>query len=257
MQDKDASETDSQGYLVNTAGTTASAVVTAGIDASWAWWNHTYPDFVPLASGRAGDCNIFGPLCQTGTVTVGVKINNSTTTTTVAPCSLYLSQQAKSLAPSWGLFEPWQYEILVWEDVYFGPGTSVWLSSFGHSPECTSFAAIEAAFTSATQPLGPITSAAVLSGCPSNDTGLLGPWKAYTPPAVENQHGHDFFSCCGWCTLHVPRVRVIYFPDAFASSCSQGPGFYSSAYDNMTRAPSTPASNEFVPVTAVESGYTL
>lgn len=78
-------------YLVNSIGIHVTQFTT-GAGYSWAWWNHTYSDFIPLASYQAGSHYIFGPLCQTVTVTVGVNINNSIATTTAVPCLSYLSQ---------------------------------------------------------------------------------------------------------------------------------------------------------------------
>ena len=243
-----------------------ATVTTNGVtNSSWAWWNQTYPNYVPLASDQAGNCDVFGPLCQTGTVTVGVNLS-STTTTTVIPCSSYLSQQASSIAPDWGSEYPldiYPYEMHDWPDTYLVGKVFPWLSSFGHSPQCTSFGALlapeffEAAPTTTSGAPPIITPAPELPGCAS---GLSGPWQAYIPPRVVNSNGPSEWSCCGICTLNVPRVRVVYFPDESAAPCSAGPSAISqgfSAYGNTSEPPSLPASNGEGLVTAVYSGHTL
>ena len=151
-------------------------------------------------------CDIYGPLCQTGSITVGVDKTSATTTTTV-PCSLYLTAQAAYLSavePNPGAIFPF------WPDD--------WGNSFGYSPQCTSYAQVW-------QRGGQYT----ISNCGSSDTviqasrpsnGIALPTQI--PPGVLRAvpgAPHEVYECCGNCSLHVPQVRLYYFPDNDAPQC--------------------------------------
>ena len=141
-------------------------------------------------------CNIYGPICQTGSITVGVSSRNTTTTTTTT-CSSYLSSQSawlKAHNPREG--ENFAYN---WPEQ--------WRTNFGRSPECKSYA-------EAWQHRDQYT----FSGCGTNDavvpasTGIFLP--SQIPPGVINIIPFGSFECCGNCSLDVPEVRLYYFPDA-------------------------------------------
>ena len=160
------------------------------------------------------ECNLWGPLCQTGTIVVDVNLTTTTMKTTV-PCSVYLSAQATSAQRyGWGAIQGWfGYESQNGYDM-----------SFGRSPECTSYA-------HHVQNKIPIS----LSGCGQNALGTI-----YSP---DNNHGltdeflknlpggilryvtkgpfQEAYYCCGSCFMEVDEIRVLYFPDESIQSCSQ------------------------------------
>lgn len=228
------------------ASLTATSNTTSNLPTAW----DDPSNFIPLASDQAGKCNIFGPLCQTGTVTVSVNLQ-STTTTTVVPCSSYLLAQASWVAPSSRSFD----NAIEWPPLK--TQISAWGSSFGRSPECTAFA--DAADPGVGNNFLASVSAPVLQGCPNNATGSLAPWESYMPPGILRTNGPHYFDCCDGCTLNVPRVRVLYFPDPSAPSCNTTNVTNSSVILSSVLPTSSGKHQERAetPVTAVYSGYTL
>ena len=60
--------------------------------------NTTAPYFpYNIPYNQTQECDIYGLACQTESITVGVNLT-TTTTSTVLPCSLYLTAQSKYLA---------------------------------------------------------------------------------------------------------------------------------------------------------------
>lgn len=55
-----------------------------------------FPPFVLLSSNPSSGCDLFGPLCQTGSIVAEVEHTGTTITTTV-PCSDYLRAQSAFL----------------------------------------------------------------------------------------------------------------------------------------------------------------
>ena len=153
-------------------------------------------------------CDIYGPICQTGSITVGVDLTSITTTATF-PCSSYLTAQAAYLSS----FQPNPGAIFP-----FWPGD--WDSGFGHSPECKSYAEVW-------QRGGQYT----ISNCGSSDTviqaaapsdGIALPTQV--PPGVLRAipaTPHEVYECCGNCSLNVPEVRLYYFPDNATPLCER------------------------------------
>ena len=155
--------------------------------------------------GQSQQCNIFGPICQTGHITVGVSLASSTTTTTL-PCSSYLTSQAAHLLS--GKLE--SGGVITLQDAL------EWLTAFGRSPECRSYAEVyqnEAQYT--------------FSDCGTRNTiiqasqGFSLPTQI--PPAVVDRFRPLDYACCGNCTLIVPEVRLFYFPDQVAPQCAGQP----------------------------------
>ena len=148
------------------------------------------------------DCNIYGALCQTGSITVGVNLTTATATaTTVLPCSSYLSAQSTYIASENypgdlnGYFFP--------EDLSDGSDLSNWAINFGQSPECRSFA------ESISQ------EKYTFSGC-----GKYADPSLQIPPGVLRYAGHaTTYMCCGNCSLDIPEVRLYYFPDKTSIDC--------------------------------------
>ena len=146
-------------------------------------------------------CDIYGALCQTGSITVGVNLT-SKTSTTVLPCSSYLTAQSSFL----GRNDP---DEVIWP--------IEWQTHFGRSPECKSYAQ---AFDR-----GQYTA----SNCGSGNTsvhpiankGSFDDYPMQIPPGVLRYWTADiFYSCCGNCSLEISEVRLYYFPDGTATECS-------------------------------------
>ena len=155
-----------------------------------------YPAFVPPSANANQACDIYGPLCQTGSITVGVNVSNTVTTTTTA-CSCYLTAQKLTAT------------------------TCAWCSpSFGRSPQCTSFAKMRASPTAA-------VGAPIFSNCPNDRlTGISALGSAdHLLPALPNVGGADGNNtrdaCCGQCFASIPQVRVAYFPTSPNVTCQR------------------------------------
>ena len=183
------------------------------------------------------ECNIYGPICQTGSITVGVNIATETTTT-VLPCSSYLTEQSTYLLPdSLGSL----YDM--------GEVPLDWMNNFGHSPECTSYAAeyVNQLYT--------------ISGCGDQDTVIgnqdNGAYPTQIPPAVVRRMSPYYNAlCCGNCSLSASEVRLYYFPDSSAPNCEYNQTSNSSSMlsgQNRKRAHSLISNGSIV----VTSGYTL
>ncbi len=200
---------------------TTSPLQTSPISAS----SSEFPNFIRPSINPTAECNLWGLLCQTGLIAVGVNMTSTVTTTTV-PCSYYLSAQAESASPGFLRRGPLQW-----------PPEYDYLSSFGHSPECSAYAAYEEAHPiyygwsgrSDTVPVEErqsIDHNEMISAYSPTQCGLdfKDDPKYYTPPGVSNFHGlggpgFDWF-CCGGCTLHIPEIRLLYFPTSGTDHCS-------------------------------------
>ena len=153
-------------------------------------------------------CDIYGPICQTGSITVGVDLT-STTTTATYPCSSYLSAQSAYLAS----FEPNPGAIFP-----FWPGD--WAGSFGHSQQCKSYAEVWQGGGQYTFSNCGSENTVIPASLPSDGIAL----PTQIPPGVLRAisgHGHEVYECCGNCSLDVPEVRLYYFPDDAAPQCEQ------------------------------------
>ena len=146
-------------------------------------------------------CDIFGPICQTGLITVNVSLASSTTTTTL-PCSSYLTAQAAHLLSA--KVESGGHITL--EDA------REWLTAFGRSPECRSYAKIQRNEENYT-----------FSVCGNRNTIIQASEQfslpAQIPPGVFDRFRPLDYACCGNCTLIIPEVRLLYFPDPAAPQC--------------------------------------
>ena len=195
-----------------------------------------YPPFIRPSINPTAECDIFGPLCQTGSITVGVS-TGTTAATAVVPCSYYLSVQSASVPPM----------------VHTGLNKSLdpWYLSFARSPQCTSFArALNPGLSS--------KDALTLPRCPSNDTH---PGKAvlsadkYIPAGVSIRDYSDPTGkrdtwCCGPCSIFIRGVKIIAFPPNYDHTCSH-PGFTMPRMDILT------GSSEKNIRTAISNGFTL
>ena len=169
--------------------------------------NSTVPTILPAPYGHSNfsfyipfnqtqQCDIYGPICQTGSITVGVSVAPTRTTSSTLACSSYLGAQSDYLSHFQNPEQPGNYFP------YFPPE---WTKNFGRSPECRSYA-------KAYQEKSQLT----LSGCPNNaavsayQDGLL---PSQLPPGIIRHHEFDWWHCCGNCSLDVPQVRLFFFPD--------------------------------------------
>ena len=177
-----------------TANSTKNATITRSSISS-------FPAFLRPSVNPSPECDIWGPLCQTGTIVVAVNLTSTTTITTV-PCSYYLSAQSSSVESA--------------SEASHARGPLDYRSSFGRSPQCTSYQ--KAYLDNAAYPL---------SNCPKNDSGALLPAYNYFPAGsggVVGGHATDFFYCCGNCTMFIDQVKVLYFPEDGGNGCAKGNG---------------------------------
>ena len=169
-----------------------------------------FPYIIPY--GQTQDCDIYGPICQTGSITVRVNLTTATATT-VLPCSSYLSAQSTYLSyqnDESGLSDP----LWVFHNGEFDPPVLLdWDINFGQSPECRSYAEAMSQ--------GQYT----FSGCGSSSLVVeagqdSGDPPPQIPPGVARFAGHDsWYTCCGNCSLDIPEVRLYYFPDKISIDC--------------------------------------
>lgn len=191
------------------------------------------------------DCNIYGPICQTGSITIDVNLTTAITST-VLPCASYLSAQSSYVTDLGriGCFR----QSYAGDD---GDPLISWQKKFGESQECRSYAQA--------MKKGQYT----ISDCGSNTTviqvDLLGGFDSPSPipPGVSQELCEDHnFTCCGNCSLDIPEVRLFYFPDKNHVDCQN------SQTSNLTSITSAPIQKRVHSLvadgsTAVVSGHTL
>ena len=173
-----------------------------------------FPYIIPY--GQTQECDIYGLVCQTGSITVGIDLN-TTTTTTVLPCSSYLTAQSNYIVGI-GQYQNDGQEMQ-WVGGMMTGILGTWAASFGRSPECTSFAQ---AFRN---------SRYTFSDCGSRNTifstqvfwdwGDSFGYPPQIPPGLARYYdGYEMSStCCGDCTLDFSELRLYYFPDGNSTDC--------------------------------------
>ena len=200
--------------------------------------NFTYS----IPYGQLQECDIYGPLCQTGSITVTVNLTN-VTTATVLPCSSYLTLQS--------------YYLRAQGDLFLGDyPTDHWYTSFGRSPQCTSLAQAYSR--------GQFT----LSNCGNNDTVMNADFVSHPtdpgqipslqqPPGMLRQFNMNYVgTCCGNCTPDISEGRLYYFPDNTSSDCSSDKTYNSTLLSagNLEKRAQSIIANASI---AVVSGNTL
>ena len=172
-----------------------------------------FQHFAPLAALPSQQCDPYGPLCQQGTITVGMT-NASTVKTTAIPCSSYLSAQAQYV----------QSDKLA---------HTSWWRAFGRSDQCTALAdSFHKARLHSSEP-------AYLSSChDDSQTTTATTQRQILPPAVHwDWVGNGTMRCCGPCAIFIPRVRLAYFPPEPRLPCKN---FVRDVQESvMTSAPNT------------------
>ena len=183
-----------------------------------------FPYIIPY--GQTQDCNIYGPACQTGSITVGVNLT-TTTTNTVLPCSSYLSAQFAHLKHEQHGGFPLIYpeandsseltqdlENDGWEgDDDLLPRLRDWNINFGQSPECRSYAEAMSSGKYTFSECG--GSNTVISTSP----GLSWDYPSEIPPRLVRLFGVFEETCCGNCSLNIPAVSLYYFPNNSTIDC--------------------------------------
>ena len=162
--------------------------------------------------GRSQECDIYGPICQTGSITVGVNLTY-TTTTSVLPCSSYLTAQSQYLQPS-GLVDDDYYE-----NAFLDGKPDYWGISFGQSPECKSYVrAYGRGYY--TFPECGISSTVF-------QTDQVSVYPSQIPPGLIRRFSPTYSKgfCCGNCSLNLPEVRLYYFPDSSITDCHYNTSF--------------------------------
>ena len=183
----------------------------------------TVPPFIRPSVNPAPECDIWGPICQTGTIAVAVDLITTTTITTV-PCSCYLEAQSISA-------------------IKFIEGGG-YFPTFQRSPQCTSYVPEVKANLDIY-----LNNTDIQPTCADYNNSKLDllPYGvvAGLPPAV--------YFCCGPCTPSIQQIQVFYFPEDDCSICPT----YTSGLSSITlrqRAHSLLGNGSS---TAVFSGYTL
>ena len=194
-------------------------------------WAISFPNFI-LQTVNNQECDIYGPLCQTGSITVGVDLTTATTTTTV-DCSYYLSAESYS-------------NRYLKTAIAFQKGIAPpYLQNFGRESECRSWASLSSA--------NPATYS--YSSC-NNASSTLAKWQDYQPMGLNMLNNpaeyYAWFSCCGTCQFYANAMRLVYFPPANLTCFTAGNG--TSGADNST---TTPKIEPVVGSTAVYNGMTL
>ena len=133
-----------------------------------------------------------------------VSLSNSQSTTTTLPCSSYLTAQASYLnIPQQGFPDA---------DFPFFPPE--WLTGFGRSPECRSYASVWSN-----------TGVYTFTGCGTNDatvsqqtSDVMSTLSEIPPGFLRHHEVATPWTCCGNCSFEVQQVRLYYFPDENASA---------------------------------------
>ena len=214
-----------------------------------------FPYEIPY--GTTQSCDIFGPTCQPGFITLSSTGRDSRLTLATLPCSSYLSSQksfVNGIAP-----DDTTAKVPEWDAI------------FGRSPECWSFADIHLS-------LNVSSFTWTYSQCENRKTvytvGLTDPRRGLKMPAAfppRVVRGKDIIvdlPCCAGCAINAADIRLYYFRDQAAIDyChSQGrkvvvPSEMLNGTANITRASESFAThavslppNESI---AVVSGHTL
>lgn len=142
------------------------------------------------------------------------------TPTTTLPCSSYLTAQSSYLNKD----QPGSGGLLP-----FFP--TEWLSGFGHSPQCTSYAEVWRNGGQYTFSNCDASNAIVQS----KEKGLAGSLPSQLPPGVVRKRGFDYYTCCGNCSLQIPEVRLYYFPDSAIGHCGNNQSASNSSGSTLVR----------------------
>lgn len=216
----------------------AKSTNNASIDSS-------FPYQIPLDNKQS--CDIFGAVCQPGTITVKSAVGNNRTTVVNIPCSSYLSAQSTFIRDS-----PMSKHL-------------EWLRRYGRNPQCDSFASMLSSL--------PSTSPWTFTECHGSEaTGTVDSNVSKAVPTQVPRHPvfPKLETCCGKCSFIILRVKLLYFPDPNAAAWCAARNrtmIYTDSRMNDTahmklrrRSPNLGASRVSLSTnvsTAVISGYTL
>ncbi len=170
--------------------------------------NSTFPYIIPFNVTQS--CDIYGPLCQLGPITVASEGTDKQITSAVMPCSSYLASQSSYLS----------------ELGHQGVGTDydICFPAFGRSPECRSYNRMD---------YGQIdrlmeTSIWTFSECRGKDstaTHVVGRnYPPQIPYGLTRGWNRDSFECCGDCSVDASEVRLYYFREMNATYDCQAMG---------------------------------
>ena len=155
-----------------------------------------FPFLIPFDTKQS--CDIYGPLCQPGLITANSIGSDRRTSLISLPCSSYLSAQSTYIRDSNATQQ------------------QEWLTQFGRSPQCHSFAGL----LSNQQSTVPLTfsecqaDVAVATTAPTNSA----PGSMQIPDGLLSPKSNN---CCGQCDMVVPELRLYYFEDPNAEAwCS-------------------------------------
>ena len=147
------------------------------------------------------------------------------TTTTVLPCSSYLTAQAAYLNAQFDQGD--EDEAQTYETDFSEIPVDVWdwLVKFGQSPQCRSYAQEYTANQYTFNDCGySDTIYSTLSACSTAEGNYLQiercAYPSQIPPGLVRRFSELYIdTCCGTCTLDFSELRLYYFPEANFTGC--------------------------------------
>ena len=175
----------------------------------------TYP--YSLLDTSVSSCNAYGPVCQPGTIDLGVGIDHCSILPTTMPCSSLLASQSLYLSRDQRILEALPISV---------PPDS-WGRKFGRSSQCRSWAnLIRAHSPTGSFKLNQCTGDAVavnVSFSPffNGAKTINEPQVSLLPPGIVHRPAKgtlwDSFYCCGNCSIDLSEVELYYFEDESAT----------------------------------------
>lgn len=164
-------------------------------------YQHPFSYYIPYHPEQ--DCDIYGPTCQTGIISLNVSLDACHSTLTRLPCSSYLRYQSQYL-------DAFQTERENTSATNLPPD---WGIRFGRSPQCTSYmnASLSHEGMTFTQCA---TSDMYASFNKTHRPSQLPPGNI---PFDHFEWEWPRMECCRLCFFIVQRVHVYYFPELTAS----------------------------------------
>ena len=186
-----------------------------------------FPFYIPFQNTQT--CDIYGALCQTGSITLNVSLSGCLSSTTTMPCSSYLTKQRSYITDikSAAYYARLGYTGMA--SSYFDimdEGVTKYQVGFARDPKCYSFMSV---YSQASQSSATYT----FSRCPANKSFLPAtsawklPWempRGTYDPDIQDGLQVALDSCCGSCLARVDSVDIYYFPDPGAESYCRANG---------------------------------
>ena len=151
----------------------------------------SFPYKIPY--GTVQSCDIYGPTCQPGSITVEATGKECGKSKVTMPCSSYLASQSSYLKHNEGMN-------------YWFPQD--WSKRFGRSHQCHALMySYEELNGTAPWTFKQCSATGIVTAPPSLET-----MPPELPPGIS-RWSSVFEYCCGECIFNIPRVTVLYFRD--------------------------------------------